>query len=140
LPANPETDDVLFEFTFPATEKTPRLARRALDGELAYLGTDAEGRMRLVMSEIVSNAIRHGHVGPDDRIHVTVDLTDEGARVEVRQPTRVDATMRADAGDDGGWGLQLVDQLTDAWGTEPGPPGTVWFEISATGTRHGEAG
>jgi two-component sensor histidine kinase len=124
---------VLYEFTFPANEKTPRLARRALDGELAYLGADAESRMRLVMSEIVTNAVRHGDLAPGDRIHVSVDLTDEGARVEVRQPTRAEAASRTQGGDDGGYGLELVDELTQAWGMEPGPPGVVWFEITATG-------
>ena len=122
-----------FEFTFPATAKTPRLARRALDGQLAYLGPDAEARMRLAMSEIVTNAIRHGRLDPEERIVVTVDLGDSDARVAVSQPTRAEAPV--DAGpreDDGGFGLQLVDQLADAWGIEPGPPGVVWFEISTT--------
>jgi two-component sensor histidine kinase len=124
---------VRFEFTFPATEKTPRLARRALDGQLAYLGPDAEARMRLAMSEIVTNAIRHGHLDPDERIVVTVDLRDAQARVAVTQPTRAEATVHPrPREDDGGLGLQLVEQLVDAWGVEAGPPGVVWFEIATT--------
>jgi two-component sensor histidine kinase len=125
--------DVLYEFTFPANEKTPRLARRALDGQLAYLGPEAESRMRLAMSEIVTNAIRHGHLDPQERVHVTVDLTDRGARVEVRQPTRADGAVLTQGGDGGGFGLQLVDELTQVWGMEPGPPGVVWFEIRPSG-------
>ena len=122
-----------FEFTFPATEKTPRLARRALDGQLAYLGPDAEARMRLAMSEIVTNAIRHGQLDPDERIVVTVDLRDTDARVAVTQPTRAEAAVDVvPREDDGGFGLRLVDQLADAWGVEPGPPGIVWFEIATT--------
>lgn len=124
---------MLYEFTFPANEKTPRLARRALDGQLAYLGPDAESRMRLAMSEIVTNAIRHGHLAPAQQVHVTVDLTEGGARVEVRQPTGAEAAIRTQGGDEGGFGLQLVDELTQAWGMEPGPPGVVWFEIRADG-------
>jgi anti-sigma regulatory factor (Ser/Thr protein kinase) len=125
---------VQFEFSFPATEKTPRLARRALDGQLAYLGPDAEARMRLAMSEVVTNAVRHGHLDPDEKIVVLVELHDAEARVEVRQPTRADATVETAAPreDDGGFGLPLVDQLVDAWGIEPGPPGVVWFEIGTT--------
>jgi two-component sensor histidine kinase len=124
---------VLFEFSFPATEKTPRLARRALDGQLAYLGPDAEARMRLAMSEIVTNAVRHGHLDPDQRIVVTVDLRDAEARVEVRQPTRAEAPVEnPPREDDGGFGLPLVEELVDAWGVEPGPPGVVWFEIGTT--------
>jgi anti-sigma regulatory factor (Ser/Thr protein kinase) len=124
---------VEFEFSFPATEKTPRLARRALDGQLAYLGPDAEARMRLAMSEVVTNAVRHGHLDPNQKIVVAVELRDADARVEVRQPTRADATAEtAPREDDGGFGLPLVDQLVDAWGVEPGPPGVVWFEIGTT--------
>ncbi len=124
---------MLFEFSFPATEKTPRLARRALDGQLAYLGPDAEARMRLAMSEIVTNAVRHGHLDPDQRIVVTVDLRDAEARVEVRQPTRAEAPVEnTPREDDGGFGLPLVEELVDAWGVEPGPPGVVWFEIGTT--------
>jgi anti-sigma regulatory factor (Ser/Thr protein kinase) len=131
---------VQFEFTFPATEKTPRLARRALDGQLAYLGPDAEARMRLAMSEIVTNAVRHGHLDPDQRIVVTVELRNVEARVEVRQPTRADATVESlPRDDDGGFGLPLVDQLVDAWGIEPGPPGVVWFEIGTTEPSDREA-
>ena len=131
---------MLYEFTFPANEKTPRLARRALDGQLAYLGPDAESRMRLAMSEIVTNAVRHGRLAPGEQIHVTVDLTDEGARVEVRQPTRAEAAIRTQGGVDGGFGLKLIDELTQAWGMEPGPPGFVWFEISASGDPSGGTG
>jgi two-component sensor histidine kinase len=123
---------VLYEFTFPANEKTPRLARRALDGQLAYLGPEAESRMRLAMSEIVTNAIRHGHLAPGERVDLTVDLTDGGARVEVRQPTRAEAAIRSPRGEEGGLGLQLVDELTESWGFDPGPPGVVWFEIRAS--------
>lgn len=120
---------MLFELTFPASEKTPRLARRALDGQLAYLGPEAEARMRLALSEVVTNAIRHGHLGPDEQVHVTIDLSETRARVEVRQPTEAAAEIRSDDRDEGGFGLRLVDEITDAWGTESGPPGIVWFEI-----------
>jgi len=128
----------LYEFRFPATVKTPRLARRALDGQLAYLGPEGESRTRLAMSEIVTNAIRHGHLDPDDEVHVTIDLTDAGARVAVRQPTRAEAAIRLDRSDEGGFGLHLLDEVADAWGVEPGPPGVVWFEIS-TDAGPGEA-
>ena len=126
---------MLYEFTFPANEKTPRLARRALDGQLAYLGPDAESRMRLAMSEVVTNAIRHGNLASGERVHVTVDLTDAGARVEVLQPTRAEAATPTEG--EGGLGLQLIDELAEAWGVDPGPPGVVWFEIRTSGDPSG---
>ncbi|HSL12310.1 MAG TPA: ATP-binding protein [Actinomycetota bacterium] len=124
---------MLYEFTFPANENTPRLARRALDGQLSSLGPDAESRLRLLISEVVTNAIRHGHLAPDEQVDVKVDLKDGGARVEVSQPTRAEAPVPRQVRDEGGFGLKLVDELTDAWGMEAGPPGVVWFEIAAGG-------
>jgi two-component sensor histidine kinase len=83
----------------------------------------------------VTNAVRHGHLAPDEHVEVKVDVTDGNARVEVRQPTRAAAAMRtliqAHESDEGGFGLQLVDELTESWGIEPGPPGVVWFEIKS---------
>jgi two-component sensor histidine kinase len=123
---------VKFTFVFPANAKTPRLARRALDGQLAFLGPDAESRLRLAMSEVVTNAIRHGRLKEDDEVEVHVDLRDRVAHVSVRQPSTAGAALEeGPRQDDGGLGLQLVDAVTDRWGVEPGPPGVVWFEIAA---------
>ena len=93
--------------------------------------------MRLAMSEIVTNAVRHGHLAPDGQVHVTVDLRESDARVEVRQATRADAAIRSEGGDDGGFGLRLIDELTQAWGIDPGPPGVVWFEIRTSDGSNG---
>jgi anti-sigma regulatory factor (Ser/Thr protein kinase) len=91
-------------------------------------GTDAT----LLLSEVVTNSVRHAGLGDDDAIEVVLDAGDV-LRVEVRdrgagfEPT----ALEPDPARPNGWGLYLVQQLADRWGVDKGPPTTVWFELSA---------
>ena len=81
----------------------------------------------LVVTELLSNAVDHGH-GPRS---LSLELADETVRVEVRDndpepPQRqpIDP-LRAR-----GRGLQLVDGLSTGWGWTADPPGkVVWAEV-----------
>jgi anti-sigma regulatory factor (Ser/Thr protein kinase) len=83
--------------------------------------------LELGVSELVTNAVVHGAGGIEvcltlrgDVVHLSV--ADEGGGTP-----RID--RRAEAGDAGGWGLRLVDRMSDAWGTSSGPHATrVWME------------
>jgi anti-sigma regulatory factor (Ser/Thr protein kinase) len=91
-------------------------------------GTDAT----LLLSEVVTNSVRHAGLGDDDAIEVVLDAGDV-LRVEVRdRGAGFQQTAPAlDPARSSGWGLFLVEQLADRWGVETGPPTTVWFELSA---------
>ena len=87
--------------------------------------------IRLLVSELVTNAVRHadsqtgGEVGLDvtiDRDRVRVEVADPGAGFEP-QP-RDDEMNRP-----GGWGLYLVDRIADRWGVIRNRMNRVWFEI-----------
>ena len=89
--------------------------------------------IRLLVSELVTNAIRHadaptgGEVGLDvtiDQSRVRVEVADPGAGFEP-QP-RDDEMSRP-----GGWGLYLVDRIADRWGVMRNRMNRVWFEIDA---------
>ncbi|HEX6008786.1 MAG TPA: PAS domain S-box protein, partial [Actinomycetota bacterium] len=106
------------------------MARRAIDAIGARLRPSALEGARLLVSELTSNAVRHGphDVGADLALRIglredvlRVEVTDEGVGFEPPAPTGL-----LDAG---GWGLVLVDRVADRWGVEPGAPTTVWFEI-----------
>ena len=87
----------------------------------------------LLVSEMVTNAVRHG--GPP--LVVEVDCDEVSLQVRVRDGSRVLPVAR-DAGpeDEGGRGLQLLDLLSHEWGIEPAADGkTVWFRL-----RQGAAG
>jgi len=88
----------------------------------------------LVVSEAVTNAVRHGH-GP---VELSIAVVRDRIRIEVSD-ANPDAPVRHESPDDlddGGRGLYLLDTLTDAWGTQPRYTGrgkTVWLELLMTG-------
>jgi anti-sigma regulatory factor (Ser/Thr protein kinase) len=86
-------------------------------------GEDAE----LLVSELVSNAVKYGD-GRDISVHFERD--DGCFRAEVvDQGDGFAVTLRSDPDTPGGWGLPLVDTLSDRWGAHRGST-HVWFEIA----------
>ena len=107
-------------------------ARRALiagDGELP---ATVRADVLLLLTELVTNAVRHSGLRPDESLHVELDQWAERVQVKVvdtgTQFTRIRPGAREDQS--GGWGLLLVDRIADTWGVGPTESGTcVWFEI-----------
>jgi anti-sigma regulatory factor (Ser/Thr protein kinase) len=78
----------------------------------------------LLVSELVSNASRHGDDGGS--IDVMARLEGEGLHVAVRNRGTV---ARLDPQADG-FGLRLVNELADDWGARATTDGVeVWFEV-----------
>jgi len=91
----------------------------------------------VVVSELVTNAVR---VGADEGVVLRLDLRDGWLRVEVDDEGPGTPRPRT-GGEDGGWGLQLVDALATDWGTERHDHRkTVWAELSAAGPRLADGG
>lgn len=127
------------DIELPSGPDAPRTARGALDRWLEGLvSAPAAEDIRLAATELVTNAVRHAGLGPQDTIGLTMHVLGDVVRVEVKQPTPV-ANVRLIAASDrsasGGYGLALVDAATDRWGVEAGPPACVWFEIGRTDGR-----
>lgn len=98
-------------------------ARTRLDAHREALGEDAWRRGRLLVSELVSNAVVHGA----GRIELVLRPTTRGLHVCVSDEGRGGLALRA-PGADGGFGLHLLGDLADRWGQRT--PGTsVWFEV-----------
>jgi anti-sigma regulatory factor (Ser/Thr protein kinase) len=123
------------EERLPVTTGSPRLARRA--AERAFAGAMPANRMDevvLAISEVVTNAVRHAGMRPDEEILGSLDDDGDRIRIDVLDsgsgflPWPADRTA---APDEGGHGLRLVDEVADAWGVEPGPPTRVWFEVGS---------
>jgi anti-sigma regulatory factor (Ser/Thr protein kinase) len=107
------------------------LAREALDGWLSErVENETAHAIRLATTELVSNAVRHGGLEPEDLIVLSGSVADV-VRIEVEQPSAVREARVQLPGDpaDHGMGLRIVDNLAKRWGSEEGPPGVVWFEI-----------
>ena len=83
--------------------------------------------LRLLVSEVVTNAVRHG--GSDKPVEVRAHWNAE-IRVEVVDHGRGFAPGPRSATDEpGGFGLFLVGQLADAWGVETNGVTRVWFVL-----------
>ena len=108
-------------------------ARRALGGLRDVIGTQKLGDVYLLVSELVTNGVRHGGAGENDVMELTalrhgtrlrVVVTDSGPGFDGRPRPR----NRADQ--TGGWGLFLVERLAERWGTQRSDDATtVWFEL-----------
>jgi anti-sigma regulatory factor (Ser/Thr protein kinase) len=109
-------------------------ARRALDRLSSQLPVRRLHDLRLLVSELVTNAVRHADLAEGDPIHLRVDTHDAMLRVEVRDGGKGFAAGAPDPQPKGpsGWGLYLVAELADRWGVDQddGRPGTrIWFEL-----------
>jgi len=84
--------------------------------------------LRLLVSEVVTNAVRHGSASQPVELHLTWN-----AEVRVQVCDHGDGftpAPRIGALDDpGGFGLYLVGRLADRWGVETDDGTTVWFVL-----------
>jgi PAS domain S-box-containing protein len=122
---------LLLELTLPGGPAAPRAARHALAAALAgRLSQRAEGDALIVVSELVTNAIRHGGA-PDDRYELTLHaaLRETGLRIEVTDPGAGFEPGGHGPRPDGGYGLHLLDRLASRWGVAGAEPVTVWVEL-----------
>ena len=110
-------------------------ARRLLEAMAADSHDMGElGRAKLLVTELVNNAVLHGQGAiilradlDEDRLHV--EVIDEGSGFE--------REVREQGADElGGRGLSLVDSESSRWGVHEGTT-HVWFEIERPGPRLG---
>ncbi|MDD1062801.1 SpoIIE family protein phosphatase [Streptomyces cocklensis] len=109
--------------------KGRELAREQL---LAWDLGDLVDTTELLVSELVTNALRHGY--GDIRLRLLLDrtLVCEVWDSALVQPRR----RRARDTDEGGRGLQLVTMLSESWGSRRTHRGkTVWFELALPGRQ-----
>lgn len=116
---------------FAVRAHAPAAARRALDVLVGQVEDGVIEKVRLLASELVSNSIRHAGLGDDQDVRLRVRVTEEAVRVEVGdhgpgfEPSGGPPALESGSG----WGLFLVDRLSDRWGVACGGETCVWFEI-----------
>lgn len=106
-------------------------ARKAVAKALPELGAEQSFTVRLLISELVTNALRYG--GHEEPLElraswngtVRVEVTDHGDGF-------VPAPRTRPLEEPGGYGLFLVGSLADRWGVETDDCTTVWFELNGT--------
>ena len=111
----------LLHIDIPRDARAPSRARRAVEAFADDLGTDAAADVKLMISELVSNSVKYGAAGEislalcsEDRGHLYAEVADDDGEGFVPQERDGPAT------DVGGWGLYLVQTLSDRWGVRAG--------------------
>jgi len=86
--------------------------------------------VRLLVSELVTNSVKHANAGPEESIALNLTIGDDLIRCEVRDPGPgfEPPEIATEEGADRGWGLFFVEQIADRWGVDQGEA-RVWFEI-----------
>jgi anti-sigma regulatory factor (Ser/Thr protein kinase) len=129
----PQTISVEFD-SGPSAAGSARNALLALDGRVdEQLLED----VRLLVSELVTNSVRHPRIPPGALVRIDVQLTPAVVRVEVADEGAGFAPRPRDLDRNrpGGWGLYLVDRLADRWGVIRKGLTRVWFEIDLVAAR-----
>jgi anti-sigma regulatory factor (Ser/Thr protein kinase) len=114
----------------PEPHSVPRARERVIELAEPFVADARIADLRLVISEVITNAVRHGGEG-DMVVAVTpkqgylcVQVTDTGDGFAPRP-----RAFEPDD-DDGGFGLFLVERLTRRWGLTREDSNTrVWFEF-----------
>jgi anti-sigma regulatory factor (Ser/Thr protein kinase) len=116
------------DVTLPPATTSPWRARAFVTEALPEAESDLVADVALLVSEMVTNAVLHAH----SEVHLSVDSTDAGIRVEVSDCVRSAPVIRNFSDEAAtGRGMHLVEEIADRWGTEPRRDGKcVWFEVS----------
>jgi anti-sigma regulatory factor (Ser/Thr protein kinase) len=116
----------------PAAAAEARAATALLEGRADPGALDD---VRLLVSEIVTNSVRHSSPPAGSLIDLEISARNGSVHVEVldggvgfvpraRQPGQSQGS---------GWGLHLVDCLAQRWGVERKPRARVWFDVERLG-------
>ena len=117
--------------TLPDGPEGASFARRAMAraAELWRLDRELTDTALLLVSELATNAIRHG----SPPVRLSLRLERDTLRVEVTDSSPALPELAHPGPDQtGGRGLQIVQQLASAWGSQASRSRlgkTVWFEM-----------
>lgn len=124
------------EITLPATREAPSMARDALRKipEAAPCLHKRGPDLELLVSELVTNSVRHAGLPTSGLISMHVAIQAGYLRIEVSDPGKGFTLLTAGEPREvaeSGWGLKLVERLADGWGMARTYAGvtTVWFEM-----------
>ncbi|AVH60786.1 MULTISPECIES: SpoIIE family protein phosphatase [Streptomyces] len=148
LPTNAPHDDVTLllarthalgpnqvaSWEFPAEPSVVSSARSLTTTQLALWGLDEQAdSTELIISELVTNAIRHGNGNGNGWIRLRL-IRHQTLTCEVHDTSNTTPRRRhPHTADENGRGLLLVDRLSRKWGTRNTPDGKlIWAEQQLT--------
>src|SRR5215212_10084468 len=119
------------ELTLATEAESARQARAALEPWRHSMDPDSFGDLRLMVSELVSDAVIAENKGEDLEIRMRAMLSEGRVRVELQQGAPAHRLLPREAQPGtAGWGLQLAQRLSDRWGVKRGERRSgVWVEM-----------
>ena len=116
----------------PPEPKAVGVARAGVAGLEFAMPEDVANDITLLVSELVTNAVKFAGLGNDERIRLDIRCHPE--RVEVmlhyQEHNEFDPALPLRPGDTSGWGLFLVDRLADHWSiVQTDGVLEAWFEV-----------
>ena len=113
----------------PRDRRAPSKARAAIDSLTGQVDDSMVPDAKLLVSELITNSVKYGSGGPvvlevvsDEPGHMRVEVIDDGTGF-------VPVARDRDRTEVGGWGLHMVETLSNRWGVHEGST-HVWFELS----------
>jgi anti-sigma regulatory factor (Ser/Thr protein kinase) len=114
-----------------------------MNDELEPLPPKIREDAALLVSELITNAVRHALGGGQPEVELRIRSEPGRIRVVVSDPGGgfEPAPRLPTAAEGSGWGLYLVDRIADRWGVLSKDRNEVWFEIdvdqdgTASGSR-----
>jgi len=120
--------------SLPSDGRAAGAARRSLRALEDYVPDNAIDDMNLLVSELVSNSVKHASLSPGEEIHVDAEPTGGAIRVAVTNPGRAELTNKVGhRAAESGWGLLILTQIASRWGVSTEGSTSVWFEIDMSG-------
>jgi serine/threonine-protein kinase RsbW len=119
------------QLTLAATARAVGLARRATHEALvSWQAAHAEETATLLVSELVTNAVRHAETGGSALV-LRLETAGSWLRIEVHDADpRVPEPRTPDRLDGSGFGFVLIEALADNWGVREAAIGkAVWAEL-----------
>lgn len=114
--------------------QAPGAARAAVSQCLrGQIAASAVEDARLLVSELIANSVMHSNTPAGDQLTVSVELAADWFRIGVQDAGSGSAigVRPPDLVNGGGFGLMLVEQLSDRWGVErlAGGGTRVWAQL-----------
>jgi anti-sigma regulatory factor (Ser/Thr protein kinase) len=107
-------------------------ARHSLDELAGRVEEERLEVLRLLVSELVTNCLRHARLEREDRVRLRVLVCRTKIRVEVTDPGPGFEQRPGPPAEErtSGWGLLIVERLADRWGIDRGEKTRVWAELN----------
>jgi anti-sigma regulatory factor (Ser/Thr protein kinase) len=126
------SDSWCLELELHRNLRAPSLARAALARRCENLDLDGSVFQSLILlvSEVVSNAVRHSPGPRESPIELVAASTGETIRITVTDAGRgFTPRPRDPTGTSDGYGLYLLEKVATSWGVDSDGDTKVWFEL-----------